>query len=286
MLTAYEATVHLGGIAPRGEVVRLTSEKRVRRALERGVLTMLPGRRVAVFPQDRAHRAALSFGGVASHASAALALEWPVLTVPPRPQITVKPGTLWPDDPLEVPELFHRRWGREDHDGWHTTAVRTVLDAARDLAFADALAITDSALRTEALERADLMDAARRVHRDAASRVHLVARHADARAANPFESALRALCIEIGLEVVPQWEIGLDGFTVHADLANPLIGLVIEADSYTHHGADPAAFENDCERYDLLVAAGWRVLRFTYAQVTQRPTWVKQVLRRTIAGQI
>lgn len=285
-MSAYDAAIQLGGIASRAELVRLSSEKRVRRSLERGVLTMLPGRRVAVSTSDRAQRAAYSFGGIASHASAALLLEWPVLTVPELPQVTVQPGTSWPGEPLEVPELFERRWRRGDHDGWHTTALRTVLDCARDLPFAEALAIADSALRAGALERDELLDAAGQVRGPLAAHVRRVAAYADAGAANPFESALRALCIEVGLDVVTQWEVALDSFTVHPDLANPLLGLAVEADSYTSHGADPAAFEADCERYDLLVVAGWTVLRFTYRQVMGRPDWVRAVLRRAMQGPI
>lgn len=279
-MDAHQAVLALGGIASRSEVVRLSSEKRVRRGLERGTLTMLPGRRVAVNTADRAQRASYSFGGVASHASAALLLEWPVLTVPELPQITVQPGTPWPAEPLEVPEVFERRWGKDNHAGWHTTPLRTVLDCARDLPFGEALAIADSALRAESLGRDELLAASRRVRGPHAARVRRVAAYAHRGAANPFESALRALCIEVGLEVVPQWKVEVDGFTVHPDLANPLLGLAIEADSYRHHAHDPDDFESDCERYDLLVLAGWTVLRFTYRQVTRRPDWVRRVLRQ------
>jgi very-short-patch-repair endonuclease len=285
-LSAYQAALQLGGIASRKEIVGLSSEKRVRRALERGTLTMLPGRRVAVNSSERAHRAASSFGGLASHASAALLMEWPVLTVPERPQITVQPGRSWPDEPLEVPELFERHWGRTDHDGWHTNALRTVLDCARDLPFADALTVADSALRSEALEHVEMLEASQRLRGPHAARVRRVAAYADGRAANPLESALRALCIEVGLDVVPQWEVAVDGFTVHPDLANPPLGLAIEAESHKHHALDPDDFESDCERYDLLVIAGWRVLRFTYRQVTRGPDWVRKVLRQAKRGLI
>ncbi len=182
--------------------------------------------------------------------------------------------------------MFERRWGRTSHEGWCTTPLRTVLDSARDLAFAEALAIADSALRCLALDHDDLLDAARRVRGAERTAVLRVARYADGRAANPFESALRALCIEVGLAVVPQWKVTVDGVTLHPDLASPLLGIAIEADSYTFHGMSKAEFDRDCERYNLMVAAGWRVLRFTYRQVTERPEWVRSVLRSVMAGRI
>ena len=53
-----------------------------------------------------------------------------------------------------------------------------------------------------------------------AERVRRVLTHADGRSANPFESVLRALCIEAGLQVVPQAPIELPTGTVHPDLVS------------------------------------------------------------------
>jgi hypothetical protein len=49
--------------------------------------------------------------------------------------------------------------------------------------------------------------------------------------------------------------------------------LVVEADSYTWHRS-PGALNADRERDVELTLAGYRVLRFTYEQVTQRPEYV------------
>jgi very-short-patch-repair endonuclease len=49
--------------------------------------------------------------------------------------------------------------------------------------------------------------------------------------------------------------------------------LVVEADSYRWHRS-PSALNADRERDVELTLAGYRVLRFTYEQVTQRPKWV------------
>jgi very-short-patch-repair endonuclease len=53
----------------------------------------------------------------------------------------------------------------------------------------------------------------------------------------------------------------------------PQCRLVVEADSYSWHRS-PGALNADRERDVELTLAGYRVLRFTYEQVTQRPEYV------------
>ena len=49
--------------------------------------------------------------------------------------------------------------------------------------------------------------------------------------------------------------------------------LIVEVDGYRYH-REPSAFEDDRERDVKLVLAGWRVLRFTWTQITTRAAWV------------
>ena len=49
--------------------------------------------------------------------------------------------------------------------------------------------------------------------------------------------------------------------------------LIVEADSFAHHGTRPA-FERDRERDVELARSGYRVLRFTYRQATTRRGWL------------
>ncbi len=44
-------------------------------------------------------------------------------------------------------------------------------------------------------------------------------------------------------------------------------------DGYAYHRS-PSAFENDRERDVRLQIAGWRVMRFTWRQITDRAAWV------------
>jgi very-short-patch-repair endonuclease len=57
----------------------------------------------------------------------------------------------------------------------------------------------------------------------------------------------------------------------------PSCRLVVEADSYRWHRS-PSALNDDRERDVELTLADFRVLRFTYEQVTLRPHYVVQAI--------
>lgn len=59
--------------------------------------------------------------------------------------------------------------------------------------------------------------------------------------------------------------------------------LVVETDGFEHHGTR-AAFERDRARDAQLTALGYRVVRFTYRQLTDEPAGVAAMLRTLIAG--
>jgi very-short-patch-repair endonuclease len=105
-----------------------------------------------------------------------------------------------------------------------------------------------------------------------------VARHADGRAANAFESVLRALAIDEGLDVVPQKPLREPGFVARPDLTDEKRGVIIEADSFEWHGSR-SALRRDCRRYNAMVLAGWRVLRFAWEDVMHDQAYVRSVLR-------
>lgn len=58
-------------------------------------------------------------------------------------------------------------------------------------------------------------------------------------------------------------------------------GLVIELDGKRFHG--PERFQRDRTRDQRLVAMGYVVLRFTWADLEERPTEVLAIIRRTMA---
>lgn len=102
-----------------------------------------------------------------------------------------------------------------------------------------------------------------------------VALAADRRAANPFESVLRAIALGVpGLAVVPQGEVGAIG---HADLIDAELRIAVEAESFEFH-ALPEAFRDDVRRYTAMTRTGWLVARFVWDDVMHRPAYVHAAL--------
>ena len=66
---------------------------------------------------------------------------------------------------------------------------------------------------------------------------------------------------------------------VHIDLAYPDACIAIEVDSYSWH-MDNTSFERDRERDAELGVLGWKVLRFTWAQIRYRSQWVIDMIHQ------
>jgi very-short-patch-repair endonuclease len=90
--------------------------------------------------------------------------------------------------------------------------------------------------------------------------------------------------IEAGITgFIPQYVIRAPGYFARVDLANPLLRIAIEADSFAHHGTRES-LRRDCRRYTSLAANGWLLLRYTWEDVMLDDFWVGDSLNRTIAG--
>ena len=199
---------------------------------------------------------------------------------PTRPTVTVPRNRNVPAEVQAEVDVFWRPLGRgRIRSAQVTSPVQTVLDCARWLPFDAGLAIADSALRHRALTHAELADAGEGVRGHGRQQVLRVLEAADGRAANPFESVLRAIGLDVpGLVLVPQVEIRTPGRRmVRPDLVDERLKLVVEADSFEHHGSRKA-LALDCARYDNLVAEGWTVLRFAWEQVMSQAAWVRSTL--------
>lgn len=83
-------------------------------------------------------------------------------------------------------------------------------------------------------------------------------------------------------EPVRQHEVRVGGERFFLDLAYPERRLAIELDGAEHHQG--SAFEHDRRRQNLLVLAGWTVIRFTWADVTERAGDVAAVVARAQAA--
>jgi hypothetical protein len=75
------------------------------------------------------------------------------------------------------------------------------------------------------------------------------------------------------------WHAGR--FIARVDAAYPDRKLAVEVDGYSAHSS-PDAFQRDRARQNRLVALGWTVLRFTWADVVQRPAMVARTILEAI----
>lgn len=276
MLTA------LGGVATRAALVAGTSRAEVDRALrERAIISLSRGR-YALPSIDDARGQAHALAGVLSLSSAALHHGWAVKTIPDRPHITVgRRRKVAASRRAGVHLHYQDLTPDEVVDGIATGKVATLRDCVRMLPFDEALAIADSALR--AGERSALARAVAEVHGPGRARAQRVGAEASGKAANPFESALRAIALDVpGLSVRPQVLITSTTPWCRPDLVDTDLGLALEADSFGWHG-DRGALASDARRYNLLVVDGWLVLRFAWEDVMFDPDYVRQVLVAVVA---
>ncbi len=99
----------------------------------------------------------------------------------------------------------------------------------------------------------------------------------------PTESVLEDTLVRVlrrgGLpEPVRQHPVG----TVRVDLAYPQIRLAIEADSRLWH-AGRGDVQRNTSKQNVLVARGWRVLRFTWFDVRRRPSYVVATVKPLVS---
>lgn len=277
-----EALVWRGGVLDAALLYHLTSRRKVRTALENGSVLRVGRGRFALPDAEESRRAAARLSGVVSHLSAAQLHGWELKHRPAQPTVTV-PGNRkiepWRREGVDV------KWRDLDEDEiWNgqTRAGRTVMDCAKSRPFDEGLAVADSALRHGNVTKGLLRRLADRVPTVGRPRCIRVAREANGRAANAFESALRAISLDVrGLDMQPQVTIDEDGFLGRPDLVDLNRRIVAEADSFEFHGGRQA-LSRDCERYTALAVRGWLVLRFSWENVMFEPAYVTDCFRRVV----
>ncbi|WP_445152868.1 endonuclease domain-containing protein [Baekduia sp. Peel2402] len=97
---------------------------------------------------------------------------------------------------------------------------------------------------------------------------------------SPLEVAMLQLCDDYNLPM-PAVNTLVAGFLV--DFFWPDAHLVVETDGFAFHRTR-TAFDADRERDQQLTLKGYRVVRFTYNQVTRRRRETARRLRRLLAG--
>jgi hypothetical protein len=261
----------LGGVAESATLIKILSRPVFRRAVRTGeILRAGPDRYVLPGGKERLEAAARA-GGSLTLLSAAQHHGWMVQRPPTKPQVVVPRRRVLSAERSQGIELF-----RGEVSGIALGKIDTVIECARRLPFVDALAVADSALKDRELEREGLMAAALASPRTGRSRAVRVIEHADARAENTFESAVRGLAIEAGLEVEPQVKLGDVG---HCDIVDRSRRIAIECDSWRFHGGNESAWESDVRRYTAFARLRYVVVRFTVTDSDDRPDYVRDVLR-------
>jgi very-short-patch-repair endonuclease len=156
---------------------------------------------------------------------------------------------------------------------WATAPVQTVLDCCLGLPMIEAVVISDSALRSGEVSLAELRVAARRLPgvRDAA-RVRRVLRFADPSSGSVLESVLRVHLHLAGIAgFTSQYTVRVaDGVLHRVDFCFSAARLIVETDGAKWH-PDPGP---DRVRDNALAAAGFRVLRYTWADVVHNSSIV------------
>jgi len=167
-----------------------------------------------------------------------------------------------------------------------TTLPRTLVDLAGTLAAEQLAKLVREADRAGRLTAATVQNARERVagRRDGAARALRATLDAHERLAtsltrSELEDRFLALLDARGLPR-PLTNHPVEGFKL--DAAWPHLRLAVELDSWAFHH-DRAAFQADRARDATLVRAGWTVVRFTHAQLVDRPRWVAGTLRALLA---
>ncbi|MCW2816222.1 MAG: hypothetical protein JWN84_3677 [Nocardioides sp.] len=277
-MDAATALTRLGGVGSTSDVLSLTTRRSLRTALARGEVERLTRSRYGLVGVRGQRRTAAELAGTLSHLSAAQQHGWELKHVPEQTWVTVPRNRKVSREAQARCAVVWADLSDDDRAGALTSPVRTVLDCARRLPFDEALTVADSALRHGAVVQDELVRAARALRGPGSAAARRVAAHADGRAANPFESVLRAIVVESGvLDAEPQVAVATRTMTFHPDLVDVRRRVVVEADSWSFHG-DHRTHGRDCVRHTALAVAGWLVLRPTWEQVMHSPSYVRAVL--------
>lgn len=278
-----EVLERMGGVGTRATLVAATSSSDVRAAIRSSEIVRDAHGRYSLPVAAAALRAANALSGVVSHRSAALHWGWELKTVPELPDVTVRRKRHLAAGQADEVALHWADLQADEVVGVVTSRERTLTDCLRGLPFDEALAVADSALRHGALLKSSLISLASTVKGPGSPQARRVAQEATHLAANPFESVLRAIALDVpGLNLRPQVAVADEDGAGRTDLADRDRRWVVEAESHSFHSRR-GALRRDCRRYTKLVLLGWKVLRFTWEDVMYYPDYVSACLESAAA---
>jgi very-short-patch-repair endonuclease len=165
-----------------------------------------------------------------------------------------------------------------------TSAARALLDIAPGLSARELERAFDRGLKGGVLTRDAVSATARRARRHPGARRvgELAAPDPRASTETRSESEERFLALIRAAELpVPELNVRVGRFTVDALWRTQR--LIVEVDGYAFHSTR-WSFESDRERDLELAAIGFRVMRFTWDQIANRPGWVLVKLAQQLAA--
>lgn len=163
-----------------------------------------------------------------------------------------------------------------------TCPTRTIADLSRRGTLIESVVAVDMALRRKLVSFVQLRDWAANHPRHRGIRKLLRAvEFADAGSESPMETRLRVLLVLNGLPkplVQQSLHDNIGSFIARADLLYRAERLVLEYDGALHR--DTLAVDN--RRQNRLIDAGYRVLRFTAADIVRRPASTVGLVQRAL----
>jgi very-short-patch-repair endonuclease len=160
-----------------------------------------------------------------------------------------------------------------------TTVARTLIDLADVLTPYQLERVVHRAEHLGLLDVATITPGPGRRSRALAAALDSLARAEPRITRNDFEERMLALVHGAGLPI-PRCNAPLLGYV--ADFVWPDHRLVAETDGRDHRRA--SRYESDRERDAKMMLAGYRVVRFTWRQLTRRPEYVISTLRALLGS--
>jgi len=229
---------------------------------------------------------AVSTGGVLGFATAAHL--WGVVEDQPQAVNVIIPRSLhlWRQPGLRLhrtqlrPTAITRRHGLPV-----TTRRETVLDYIGRLHRVAATTVADRAIQLGWLTPTDFERRVRQQPgRTGNTRLRELAELVSDGAAATSERVLHKILRRAAVSGwVPNYDVWHEGCLVAVvDVALPKQKVAIEVDGMAHH-TSPDRFQRDRTRQNDLVGLGWTVLRFTWSDLIDRPSYVIAVIRGQLA---
>ena len=169
-----------------------------------------------------------------------------------------------------------------------TTIERTIVDVAAVISPGQLEIVIDKAVGrqlTTPRELRQMLDRVARKGRRGAGKLRLVLDErslGDELTDSELEELFARVCRDHGVPM-PECQVSIDlrGERRRLDFAYPDRKIVIEIDGYSTH-TSWRSFQDDRARQNALIAAGWRVLRFTRHQLIRQPGLVAATLLRLL----